>query len=151
MTETRLEGNSVTLTHHAEAAIERVFRAFADAGELKCWFGPEGMGIKSAQMDARVGGAYRVEMQSPDGDIYTVKGTIQELSQPDTIAYTWTWEEDEEADEHESLVTIRLTSTGESTDIELIHTRLASDESAQRHREGWTSTFSDLERYLQVD
>ena len=105
MTETKTEGTSVTLTHHAEAPIERVFRAFTDASELKRWFGPGDMVVNSAEMDARVGGAYRIEMHSPDDEIYTVKGVIQELSEPDTIVYTWSWEEDDQADEHESLET----------------------------------------------
>ena len=73
MTETKTEA-TLSLTHHAEAPIERVFRALTDASELKRWFGPESMVIKSAEMDARVGGANRIEMQSPDGEIYTVKG-----------------------------------------------------------------------------
>ena len=66
----------------------------------------------------------------------------------DTIVYTWTWEEDDAVDEHESLVTLNFRSAGGGTDIELVHIRLASDESAQRHSEGWTSTFNDLDRFL---
>ncbi len=150
MTETKTEGATLTLSPHAKAPIERVFRAFTDAGELKRWFGPEGMKVNSVEMDARVGGAYRIEMQSPDGEIYTVKGVVQELSEPDTIVYTWTWEEEDEAEEHESLVTIKLSSVAGGTDIELVHTQLASDESAQRHSEGWAACFSSLDRHLQA-
>ena len=149
MTETKTEA-TLSLTHHADAPIERVFRAFTDAGELKRWFGPEKLAIKSAEMEARVGGAYRIEMQSPDGEIYTVKGVIQELSEPDTIVYTWAWEEEDEAEEYESLVTIKLSRAAGGTDIELVHTQLASDESARSHSEGWASTFNDLDRYLQA-
>ena len=150
MTETKTKGTSVTLSHHAEAPIERVFRAFTDAGELKRWFGPGSMVIKSVEMDSRVGGAYRIEMQSPDGEIFTVKGEIRQLSEPHTIVYTWSWEEEDGAEEHESLVSIKLSSAEGGTDIELVHTQLASDESAQRHSEGWVSTFNELDRYLQA-
>ena len=73
---------------------------------------------------------------------------IQRLSEPELIEYTWFWEEDDEADEHESLVTISLSSSDSGTDIELVHTQLASEESAGRHNEGWTSCFSSLDRYL---
>ncbi len=45
MAETEIEGTSVTLTHHADAPVERVFRAFTDAGKLSSWFGPEGYSI----------------------------------------------------------------------------------------------------------
>ena len=99
-------------------------------------------------MDARVGGNYRISLRAPDGAVFTVKGVIQRLNEPDLIEYTWSWEEDDEAEEHESLVTISLSSEGGGTDIELVHTQLASDASAERHNEGWTSTLNELARYL---
>ena len=149
MTQTKAESVSVTLTHHADAPVDRVFRAFTDAAELQRWFGPEGFVIDSAQMDARVGGEYRIAMRAPDGEVYTVKGVIRQLSEPDLIAYTWTWEEDDKAEEFESLVTIKFaTAATGGTDIELVHAQLPSQESAERHTEGWTSSFNDLQRHL---
>jgi uncharacterized protein YndB with AHSA1/START domain len=37
MTETKVEGATLTLTHHAAAPIGRVFQAFTDAAELHKW------------------------------------------------------------------------------------------------------------------
>ena len=148
MAEAKIEDTSVTLTHHAAAPIERVFRAFTDAAELSRWFGPETFTIGVAEMDTRVGGAYRIAMHAPDGEVYTVKGTIQELIEPSLISYTWSWEEEDEAQEHESLVTIKFVAAHGGTDIELVHTQLASNESAESHTSGWTSTFNDLDRHL---
>ena len=148
MAEAKIEGTSVTLTHHASAPIERVFRAFTEVEELSSWFGPEGFEITLSEMDARIGGAYRITMQSPEGEDYTVHGVLVELIEPTLIAYTWSWEEDDEADEHESLVTIRFAADAGGTQIELVHTHLASEESVQSHTSGWTSTFNDLDRHL---
>ena len=149
MTETNVESASLTLTHHADAPIERVFQAFTNAADLKVWFGHEGYSKDLVEMDARVGGNYRISLRAPDGEVFTVKGVIQRLNEPDLIEYTWSWEEDDEAEEHESLVTISLSSGGAGgTDIELVHTQLASDASAERHNEGWTSTLNELARYL---
>ena len=119
MTETKVEGPSLTLTHHVDAQIERVYRAFTEAAQLRQWFGPEGFQIIEALMDAKVGGTYRIEMQAPD-------------------------------EEHESLVTIKLQARQGGTDIELTHTQLASEESAEKHNQGWTSTFCELSSHLQV-
>ncbi len=99
-------------------------------------------------MDVRVGGEYRIQMKAPDGESYSVSGTIEELSPPDLLTYTWTWDEDDGEEEHESRVTYRLTKVGDGTKIELVHTRLASDESAGRHREGWVGCFANLSTYL---
>ena len=137
MTETKAEGVSLTLTHTVAGPADRVFRALTSADELKKWFCPEGFEVPVVEMDARIGGAYRIEMKAPDGEIYAVSGTIKELSPPDLLSYTWTWEEDEAEEEHESLVTYRLSADGDGTKVELVHTQLASDESAGRHQEGW--------------
>ena len=103
MTETKLEGASLSLTHHANAPVDRVYQAFTDGAQLKQWFGHEDFVVEEASMDARVGGAYRVAMRSPEGELFTVRGVIQQLSEPDLIVYTWAWEEDDEAEEHQSL------------------------------------------------
>ena len=148
MTEAKIEGTSVTLTHHANAPIERVFKAFTDGDELSKWFGPEDHKISSAEMDPRMGGAYRLAIDVSGGEIHTVRGVIKELVEPSLIVYTWSWEEDDAADEHESLVTIRFAAAAGGTDIELIHTQLASPESAERHTSGWSGCLIELDRYL---
>ena len=78
MTQTNVESPSLTLTHHADAPIDRVFRAFSDAADLQIWFGHEGFTKEAVQMEARVGGDYRISMRSPDGEVYTVKGVVQQ-------------------------------------------------------------------------
>ena len=99
-------------------------------------------------MDTRVGGHYRIVIRAPDGEQLSSKGVIQRLNEPELIEYTWTWEEDDEAEEHESLVTSARSSSDNGTNIELVHTQLASEESAARHNEGWTSCFGSLDTYL---
>ena len=148
MTETKAEGATLTLTHHADAPVARIFQAFTDAAELHKWFGHESFTVESVDMDARAGGDYRIAIRSPEDELFVVKGVIQRLNEPELIEYTWSWEEDDAADEHESLVTITFSDSGGGTDIELVHTQLASDESAGRHNEGWTSCLSSLDQYL---
>ncbi len=148
MTETKTEGVSLTLTHTVAAPADRVFRALTSADELKKWFGHEEFEVPVAEMDLRVGGEYRIEMKAPDGEVYSVKGTIEELSPPNLLCYTWAWEEDEGEEEHQSKVTYRLSPDGDGTRIELTHTQLASGESAERHKEGWTACFVNLSKYV---
>jgi uncharacterized protein YndB with AHSA1/START domain len=136
------------MTHFVAAPADRVFQALTSAAELKKWFCPQGFEVPAVEMDVRVGGAYRIEMKAPDGESYVVKGAIEELSSPHLLSYSWTWEEDEGEEEHESKVTYRLSADGAGTKIELVHTQLASAESADRHQEGWTGCFANLSTYL---
>ena len=54
---------------------EKVFSAFTDPEAIKKWWGPsEGFEIPSAEIDLRVGGAYRIGMKNPSGKIFYLFG-----------------------------------------------------------------------------
>ena len=53
MTETKAEGATLTLTHHTDAPIGRVFRAFTDAAEEENELGPD-KGIYMHSMDLSI-------------------------------------------------------------------------------------------------
>lgn len=150
MVAVKTEGTTLTLTHHVDADVDRVFRVLTEAQALSNWFCPEGFTIPLCEMDARVGGALHIAMRSPEGEMHTVNGIVQELIESSLISYTWRWEEEDGADEHESLVTIKLFSAGPGTNIELTHSLLASAESAERHTTGWLQVMSALTGYLQA-
>ena len=65
MTETKVEGATLTLTHHAAAPIGRVFQAFTDAAQLHKWFGHESFTVENVHMDTRLGGDYRNSYPRP--------------------------------------------------------------------------------------
>ena len=56
----------------------------------------------------RVGGAYRLTILQPSGEEYVAKGVYKEITPPAKLSYTWTWEEDTPAQEHETLLTIEF-------------------------------------------
>ena len=58
---------------------------------------------------------------------------------------TWLWEEDDPADEHETLLTLEFNEVGDETELVLTHERFASTESRDRHAEGWTAVLTQLE------
>src|SRR5260370_38194760 len=59
-----------------------VFRAWSDAGQLAQWWGPKGFTNPVCEIDVRVGGAIRIHMRSPDGNIYPMKGEFPEIGPP---------------------------------------------------------------------
>ena len=55
-----MESNSVTLHRVLKADPEKVYRAFTDAKAYSAWLPPYGYVAEVQQMDARVGGSYKM-------------------------------------------------------------------------------------------
>ena len=61
----------MVLTREFDAPVARVWRAWTETEDVKCWWGPEGFTAPIVAMDVRVGGTSLVCMRSPDGqDFY---------------------------------------------------------------------------------
>ena len=54
----------VVLERIYDASPEKVWQAWTDAALIKQWWGPDNVSIPEAEVDARVGGKYRVEMHA---------------------------------------------------------------------------------------
>lgn len=61
---------------------ERVFAAFVDAEQFRRWWGPAGFTVPRPQFDAVEGADYRIAMQSPDGDVFLIRGTFRAVEAP---------------------------------------------------------------------
>ena len=83
--------DSLVIKRHFKAPPERVFAAFTEKGLMQAWYGPEAMTVPHCEVDARVGGKYRVEMHSPAGSVHIVTGEFREIHPPERLVYTWGW------------------------------------------------------------
>lgn len=140
---TAQESTSLSLTRLVPARRDDVFAAWVDPELLRRWWTPPGTEMKSLELDARVGGKYRIGFLHSDGEEMNVGGTFVEVVRPSRLAYTWAWEEDDGSG-HESLVTIEFAERGEETEVTLTHERLASEQSRDNHGKGWTGILDNL-------
>jgi uncharacterized protein YndB with AHSA1/START domain/predicted enzyme related to lactoylglutathione lyase len=127
-----------------DAPRERVFAAFTTPALIRAWFGPVDSRIGAVTFDARLGGTYRIEMSPTNGEAYNVSGTITEYDPPSRIAYTFRWEEDDPADEIDTLVRIEFVERGAQTEMRFHQEQFRSVESRDRHGEGWGESFDKL-------
>lgn len=67
------------LTRVFEAPRALVYKCFMDAVHLARWWGPKGMTCPVCEIDARVGGHFRIVMRGPDGTDYPMRGTFREI------------------------------------------------------------------------
>ena len=88
-------------------------------------------------MDVRAGGAYSITMLMPDGERMRAHGIYREVRVPERLQMTWRWEEDDPADEHDTLLTLEFHDRNGKTEFVLTHEQLASTESRDRHEDGW--------------
>ncbi|HEY2800630.1 MAG TPA: SRPBCC domain-containing protein [Chthoniobacterales bacterium] len=127
---------------------DRVYAAWTDPAQLKEWFGPEDVQTLIFRADVRVGGRYRWDLRSPDGEEMTAFGEYRELVPGRKIVFTWKWDDDENWAAHDSLVMVELSDHDRGTNVRLTHVQLPSEESRDRHNEGWNSLLDKLEKFV---
>ncbi len=110
--------DNLVIKRHFNAPPERVFAAFTKKDLMQAWYGPENMTAPRCEVDARVGGKYRVELHSPSGAVHIVTGEFKEIRPPERLVYTWGWLEGAGRGP-ETLVTLTFASGDGGTDLTL--------------------------------
>jgi glutathione S-transferase len=138
----------LTLVRIIRAPRQKVFDAFVDPKLVRQWFGARGFKITRADIDARVGGRYRVTMQPRTGDPYTVGGEYREIEAPARLSFTWKWEDEVMGGLPETLVTVTLierqSAHGIETEVKLLHSGFPASETRDGHTQGWNGCFNKL-------
>jgi uncharacterized protein YndB with AHSA1/START domain len=118
-----------------EASPETIFPFFTEPDLMVRWMGT------SAELDARPGGAHRVEVTEER----VATGEYLEVSPPDRVVFTWGWEtEASPVRPGTSTVTVTLTPDGNHTIVKLVHSDLPSDGAAVAHGDGWDQYLARL-------
>ena len=70
-----------------DAPIELVWQAWTDPAQLAQWWGPKCFTNPVCRADVRPGGKIYVEMRAPDGTVYPMSGTYEEVVKPERIVF----------------------------------------------------------------
>lgn len=115
--------NTIRLHHVLRAPVERVYRAFLDPDAMVKWLPPHGFTGRVHQMDARVGGSYRMSFTNfTTGGGHAFGGTYTELTPHERIRYTARF--DDPALPGEIQVTIALRAVPSGTEIDVVQENL---------------------------
>jgi uncharacterized protein YndB with AHSA1/START domain len=148
MTTKAAEKTTLEIKRFINAPRDRVYRAWTDPAQLKEWFGPEKVRTRNFTADVRVGGKYRWDLTDPEGEEMSAFGEYRELATGKKIVFSWKWDDDENWTTHNSIVTVELADRDGGTEVKLTHVQLPSEESRDRHTEGWTSLLEKLEKFV---
>jgi uncharacterized protein YndB with AHSA1/START domain len=143
--------SSLTLVRRIAARPSIVFEAMTTAEGVAAWFGPDDLPVLDAQMDARVGGAYRVHFRTIDGHEHEACGEFLELVPPSRIVMSWIWAFGGVPEERRrtSRVEIELRPIANGTELTFTHASLWDEPSAKSHAGGWTGALDKLVRHLE--
>jgi uncharacterized protein YndB with AHSA1/START domain len=109
MTPTR----TVRLHRVLRAPAERVYRAFLDPAAMAKWLPPHGFTGQVHEMDARVGGAYRMSFTNfSSGKSHSFGGRYVELVPHERLRYTDRFDDPALPGEIETTVTLRKVDFG---------------------------------------
>ena len=121
---------------------QRVFDAWTRAEEVKRWAGPGPVEAGVVEVDLRVGGNYRIEMQEPTGAKHVAIGTYTTVDPPKKLVYTWAWEGT--PGPRVTQVTVEFHERGAGTEVLLRHEGLVAGKDAADHRHGWEGALDKL-------
>jgi uncharacterized protein YndB with AHSA1/START domain len=129
-----------------EAPTEAVFDAWTSAEVIRRWWQAErGWETSEAEVDLRVGGAIRVVMRDPFGEVdHGGGGAYTEVERPSRLAFTWTWD----GDRRETLIEVDFEPVAAGTRVSFTHSLLADEESVRSHEYGWGNILDQLGRHL---
>jgi uncharacterized protein YndB with AHSA1/START domain len=137
---------SLTLVRRISARPAIVFEALTTAEGVAAWWGPDDLPILFAELDARVGGSYRVRFQTLDGRVHEAFGEYLEIDPPHRLAISWNYNfggEPEEAG-RTSRIEFDVRQVDGGAELTLTHTRLANEASVASHARGWTGSLAKL-------
>ena len=141
------DDSSIFIETSFNCSIERAWEAWTNPIQLMNWFGsnPNGKVLK-AELDVRPGGYFEVTFQDSDLTEHTCSGIYNEVQMPYKLTFSWQWKSEPDI---KSFVIVLLISEGNSTRMQFEHKNLGSG-SKHNYVQGWASTFSKLERLLDI-
>ena len=142
--------NRMTLVRRIKARPSIVFDALTTPEGIAAWWGPDDVPVVGVEVDACVGGAYRVRFRTLDGREHEAYGTFLELVAPRRVVMSYQYALGGEAEENgrTSRVEIDLVPFAGGTDLTLTHADLASEASERSHEWGWGGALDKLVRQL---
>ena len=114
-----MSNNTVKLHRVFAATPERVFRAFIDPDAMAKWLPPNGFTGKVHEMDARVGGTYKMSFTNfSTGNSHSFGGEFIEMVPNEKLVYTDKFDDPNLPGEMRTTIAIRQVSVGTEVNIE---------------------------------
>ena len=133
-----------------KAPPERVYRAFLEPAATAKWLPPFGFTCTVHQMDARVGGTYKMSFTNfGTGNGHSFGGEYLELVPHEKIRYTDRFDDPNLAGEMQTTVTLKPVSCG--TELEIVQEGLPEVIPVEMCYLGWQESLAQLAQLVEPD
>ena len=142
--------NTVQFHRVLRSTPERVYRAFIDADAMVKWLPPNGFTGKVHQMDAKVGGTYKMSFTNfTSGKSHSFGGKYLELVPNERIR--WTDKFDDPALPGEMIVTVQLKKVLVGTEVHIVQEGLPDVIPPDACTLGWQESLTLLAKLVEAE
>jgi uncharacterized protein YndB with AHSA1/START domain len=142
--------NTVRFHRVLRARPEKVYRAFLDPDAMAKWLPPDGFTGKVHDMDARVGGTYRMSFTNfTTGSTHAFGGEYLELVPSERIRHTDRFDDPGLPGEMQTTITLRRVSVG--TELTILQEGLPPALPAEACYLGWQESLTLLAKLVEPD
>jgi len=142
--------NKVQFHRVLRAAPEKVYRAFLDAEALAKWLPPNGFTGKVHQMDAKVGGTYKMSFTNfSTGRSHSFGGKYLEMVPHERIRYTDNFDDPNLPGEMQTTITLKNVSCG--TELNIVQEGLPAVIPPEACYLGWQDSLSLLAKLVEAE
>ena len=142
--------NTVRLHRVLRAKPEKVYRAFLEAEAVARWLPPNGFTCKVDQLDAKVGGEFRMSFRNfSTGNGHSFGGTYLELVPGERLRYTDKFDDANLPGEMVTTVTLRAVSCG--TELTVVQEGIPDVIPTEMCYLGWQESLEHLARLVEPE
>lgn len=142
--------STVRLHRVLVAPPERIYRAFLDADAMSKWLPPNGFTGKVHQMDAKVGGAYKMSFTNfASGHGHAFGGKYLELVPHERIRYTAVFDDPNLPGEMQTTVTLTKVSVG--TELSVVQEGIPAMIPTEACYLGWQESLTLLKQLVEAE
>ena len=142
--------NDIKLHRVLRAKPERVYRAFLDPDAMSKWLPPNGFTGKVHEMNAKVGGSYRMSFTNfSTGKSHAFGGKYLELTPNERIRYIDQFEDPNLPGEMQTTVSLRQVSCG--TELTILQEGVPGIIPAEACYLGWQESLTLLAKLIEAE
>jgi uncharacterized protein YndB with AHSA1/START domain len=142
--------NTIRLHRVLRAVPEKIYRAFLDPDAMAKWLPPNGFTAKVHQMDAKVGGIYKMSFTNfATGKSHSFGGTYIELEPNERIRYTDKFDDPNLPGEMQTTITFKKVFCG--TELNIEQEDVPGAIPAEACYLGWQESLTLLSKLVEAD